>query len=202
MIKNSHKEIGSAHVAIVVILVILLIGALGFIFWQNYTAKNAQQPSTAQTVTDNEDTSSQSERYAVLEDWDVKFKLDDHLKGAAIVQYKQKEQGQDGREYYLLNTDRGEKAAQKACPSLSDPTGLGLYRSIDKPSANAEGQLLEANGKLLNNTAINGHYYVLVSLGWMCPSVDGASQSANEHVDTQSDNEALLASLLTLQPAR
>jgi len=37
MIKNSLRQRGSAHVAIIVILVVAVIGLLGFVFWQNFT---------------------------------------------------------------------------------------------------------------------------------------------------------------------
>lgn len=192
MIINSHKQTGSAHVAIVAILVILLIGALGFIFWQNYITKNEQQPSTVQVATGNskkdEGVLVQDERYSVLEDWGVRFKLDKRLEATEVVQYKQNEQVEDGKAYYLLNTERGKVAAQKACPSSSSPTGLGLYRFTDKSSINSEGELL-------NDTAVNGYYYVLVTFGWTCQSGDRSNQ-----VDVQSDNEALRASLQTVEP--
>lgn len=47
MIKTSLNQKGSAHVVIIVILVVALIGALGFVFWQNFmkndTASNADK---------------------------------------------------------------------------------------------------------------------------------------------------------------
>jgi hypothetical protein len=36
MIKASPKQTGSVHVAIIVVLVLTLIGILGFVFWQNF----------------------------------------------------------------------------------------------------------------------------------------------------------------------
>jgi type II secretory pathway pseudopilin PulG len=50
MIKNSSKQTGSAHVVIIVILVIALLGTLGFVFWQNFINKDsATQDSTTNT---------------------------------------------------------------------------------------------------------------------------------------------------------
>lgn len=42
MIKISSKQTGSTHVVIIIILVLVLIGALGFVFWRNFmqTPKN------------------------------------------------------------------------------------------------------------------------------------------------------------------
>jgi len=42
MIKNSLRQKGSAHVVIIVILVLALIGALGFAFWQNYISNDGK----------------------------------------------------------------------------------------------------------------------------------------------------------------
>lgn len=47
MIKNSSTQKGSAHV-IIVILVVALLGTLGFIFWQNFIHK---EPVTTKTET-------------------------------------------------------------------------------------------------------------------------------------------------------
>jgi uncharacterized protein YpmB len=49
MIKNSSKQMGSAHVVIIVILVVALIGALGFIFWKNFATKESENNSVKKT---------------------------------------------------------------------------------------------------------------------------------------------------------
>ena len=46
MIKNSHKQTGSAQLIIVIILAVLLVGALGYIFWQNFIDKGTQDPGS------------------------------------------------------------------------------------------------------------------------------------------------------------
>lgn len=205
MIKNTYKQTGSAHVAIIAILIVALIGALGFIFWQKYTEKNAETRSTAQTATANQKddsaTSTQADRYTTLEDWGVKFKADDSLKATTIVQYKQKEQGKDGRDYYLINTERSEQAAKKNCPSLSDPTGLAVYRFQDKPAANSDGQLLELEGTLLNSAAVNGYYYVSTQLGFTCPGGQSTQASDND-IDSATEVGSIVASLRTIQSVK
>jgi len=47
-----NKQQGSAHVIVVVILVVALLGALGFIFWQNFLKKDevAKQSETTKTT--------------------------------------------------------------------------------------------------------------------------------------------------------
>ena len=41
MIKNSQRQTGSAHVVIIIILVITVLGLLGFVFWQNFLNKES-----------------------------------------------------------------------------------------------------------------------------------------------------------------
>lgn len=45
---NQSKQDGDAHIAIVLILVVVLIGTLGFVFWQNFVKKDPAT-DTAQT---------------------------------------------------------------------------------------------------------------------------------------------------------
>lgn len=51
---HTHKQRGSTHLVLVVILVLALLGALGFIFWQNFVQKNGtnvnQNESVSQTT--------------------------------------------------------------------------------------------------------------------------------------------------------
>lgn len=55
MIKTSSKQSGSAHVIIIVILVIALLGALGFVFWKNYMNKDdAKKVETGTSVKEEE----------------------------------------------------------------------------------------------------------------------------------------------------
>jgi len=53
MIKNSLRQKGSAHVVIIVILVLALIGALGFILWQNFIKDSSRDTVVEQVETNN-----------------------------------------------------------------------------------------------------------------------------------------------------
>lgn len=76
MIKNFSSQKGSAHVIIIVGLIILLIGALGFIFWQNFLnhdADNASKRTVTSTnagkeTAQNEKTKSE---YLTVKEWAV-----------------------------------------------------------------------------------------------------------------------------------
>jgi len=47
---KSRNQSGSAHVVIIIVLVVVLIGALGFIFWQNFIKTDQPTANTSQTV--------------------------------------------------------------------------------------------------------------------------------------------------------
>ena len=53
VIKKQSQD-GSAHLILVIVLVIALIGSLGFIFWQNYTQKQDMTASPTEITTPTE----------------------------------------------------------------------------------------------------------------------------------------------------
>ena len=46
---NQQKQTGSAHVVVIVVLIIALVGALGFVFWQNFVNKYHDTEQTHST---------------------------------------------------------------------------------------------------------------------------------------------------------
>ena len=50
MIKDSSHQKGSAHV-VIIILIVALLGALGFVFWQNFMNKDSKETPIKQTTT-------------------------------------------------------------------------------------------------------------------------------------------------------
>jgi len=78
--KFQIKEQGStAHIAIVVILVAALLGALGFIFWQNFVNKTSQDSSTNTSATSsNTDSSTAS---IDISEWGLKGTYDKDVLG-------------------------------------------------------------------------------------------------------------------------
>lgn len=70
---KSRNQTGNAHVVIIIILVVALVGALGFVFWQNFMNKSATN-TTAETTQQQETTSAtkaDSKTLAVTE-WNIK----------------------------------------------------------------------------------------------------------------------------------
>jgi hypothetical protein len=72
MIKNSSTQTGSAHVVIIIILVIALVGALGFVFWKNFSPSQ-EQP---EEQTSSSDQPIRQSGLVVLEDGDMNKYVD------------------------------------------------------------------------------------------------------------------------------
>jgi len=56
MLKYSQKQGGSVHVFIVISLIVVLLGALGFVFWQNFVNNGSNEVSSVDTTTQTETT--------------------------------------------------------------------------------------------------------------------------------------------------
>lgn len=65
MIKNSQRQNGSAHIVIIIVLVVALIGALGYIFWQNFISKGSNTEHTTVTTESLEDSSDSTFKSSV-----------------------------------------------------------------------------------------------------------------------------------------
>jgi hypothetical protein len=153
MIRNSRKQTGSAHIVIVVILVSVLLGLLGFVFWQNFiapSARNAEQSTVNQqeTKSEIESESDLNEGYFVLDDWSIKFKIPEGLTG--IKYYKV------GDSYELTTSrveDLGGDCRELAVDEVPGAMRLGGISRSSEPT-NSEYVL-----KLNHSEPINGYYY-------------------------------------------
>jgi len=85
MIKDFQKQSGSAHVIIIIILILALLGTLGFIFWQNFikpdsavanTGKGQREDITTQKAIEEKGSTSvePSKNYAYVDG--VSFNVD------------------------------------------------------------------------------------------------------------------------------
>lgn len=82
------KQSGSAHVIIVIVLVIALLGSLGFIFWQNFAAKDSDTKSDEKQTIKQEDKKKEvsseeaetTKKAEVIEEDDYSFTVVDGFK--------------------------------------------------------------------------------------------------------------------------
>ena len=167
---KKSNQIGSAHVAIIGVLVVALLGALGYIFYQNFIQKNS--PDSSKTATSNAAASLPEQqkaiakpevvdeaKYLILDDWGVRFKLPQD--GVSVL-YK-KTTG-NGMVTYGFNTQAVD--------------ALGGYCTLDKASGGLAAVTREsaklvdyASMKPLNNNEPIGGYYYYMS-GSQAPCSD------------------------------
>ena len=124
MIKYFQKQAGSAHVVIIVVIVAAVLGALGYVFWQNFINKDTSEITndSKQTTTQSGETPANpveqpkdsTEGYLVLEDWGIKFKLPED--SGEIRYYKENVTNDNGSfDYYSFSTKRVEKLGEQSC---------------------------------------------------------------------------------------
>lgn len=106
MIKTSRNQDGSALVVTVIILVIALIGALGFVIWNNVTSKEA---------VNTQETSNTTNKVDVYEGWNTYESNENRYS----IKYPKdwialKETVQDGP--YIRNFDPATKDSQDGYP--------------------------------------------------------------------------------------
>jgi len=153
MIKNSQNQTGSAHVVVIIILLIAVLGLLGFVFWQNFIVPNVKtvdQPNLSQQEAkpESESVADLNEGYFVLDDWSIKFKIPDGLTG--IKYYKVSDS-------YELTTSRVEDLGGD-CKEPADDEVPGVIRlgGIGRKSDPVDSEYV----LMLNDgEPISGYYY-------------------------------------------
>ncbi len=81
-----NKQKGSAHAIIIICLVTALIGALGFIFWQNFVTKNDDKVSVSEDVSKKKSPStSENEQPKQDQEYTTKQKISEWMSGSSSV---------------------------------------------------------------------------------------------------------------------
>jgi len=184
MIKHFSKQTGSTHVIIIVILVVALLGTLGFVFWQNIiNKKSAEMSSDSKQATNQpaEKVKDTDKGYLVLKDWNIKFKL--LANSNAITYYKKQAEPNDKgvEEYYEFSTKRVEAIGGQCV----EPNTLGQVirnGSISRTKVKREGEIVSGSA-VNNNEPIAGYYYYISG---------GQSTCANEGVDIQTQDRDMI----------
>ena len=162
-----NKEQGSAHIVVVAVLAVALVGALGYIFWNNFLQPKSEIKNVADTSASTTASPSVSpspkpdDNTVVLSDWKVKFKTPDSLKDTSV---KYSQQTKNGVTNYGFTTARIE-ALGGDCVTQPYGKTLILSRSTKAPTG-MDGYTL------INQTAINGYYYTYAAT---IPQCSGSS---------------------------
>lgn len=166
-----QSQSGSAHLIVIILLVVALIGALGFVYYQNFMQQK-DITTLADDTTINKD-------YIVLDDWNVKFKLPTNL-GSNVITY-QKATNSNSEDYYKFSTER-VSALGGDCTSLN-----WLYRMVDPIEPDASPPILA--GKF------GGYYYYAYNRQEICSE----DSNINGNIQFQ-DINMLKAFLTTIEP--
>ncbi|MEI6850888.1 MAG: hypothetical protein WCK26_02900 [Candidatus Saccharibacteria bacterium] len=157
---KQQKQSGFAHLVIIIVLAVALVGTLGFVFYQNVIQKkdNVVKTDGSSKDADKNNKSSDDDNdavvdpnkgYLVLDDWGVKFKSPSNL-GDNQITYR-KDTMEYWGEYYGFSTKRLDALSQTSAVELyrlTDPIGEapsapslagvfgGYYYYIRKPQQN------------------------------------------------------------------
>jgi hypothetical protein len=147
MIKNSSKQVGSAHLIIITIIVLAILGALGFVFWNNFAKKSPTNTSNESTKTDKptQDTQPAAKKLK-LDDWSVAFTVPTDLSVKDVYYYKA--HVGEGPDYYGFTTNR-VRAEGGYCDNQVTGNLLTLTRNSSKTG----------EGTLINTEPIGGYYF-------------------------------------------
>lgn len=152
---------GDATALVIIGLAVALVGALGYIFWQNTLDKGSGNDVHLSQADSKEEATKQDTKveedpnkgYVVLPDWDVRFKTP----SGGIVFAKNKE----GYNSYGLTTKRVTELDDKC--SVENHPLVTIERDIsDSPRF----------GTLVNSEAIDGYYYF-----WLAPGAGPCSEN-------------------------
>lgn len=187
---NKHNQNGSAHVIAVSLLTVALLGALGWIFWQNFLQPKPEQQSAKNTGSSQQVSPSpkiQADTLA-LSEWKVRFTITGELKQAGIE--AQKETGpttlEDGSEgtytHYYVTTSRQRAFGQLTSENVDKLCDAGSGVTVVQ-SKNLE----DENDRQLTAKPIGGFYY-----RWSIPSAGGCDGP---------DTKAIVSALKSLEVA-
>jgi len=142
-VNKKQSQSGSSHLVIIIVLVVALLGALGYVFYLNFMQpKSTPAPTPAVAVVSTPTETNAG--YLVLDDWDVKFKLLADL-GSNEITYQRVEDSY-GQDMYQFSTERAS-ALGGDCNNL-----VRILRSV---SSTADGPEIPV--------AKIGSYYYFVS---------------------------------------
>lgn len=155
--KQNKYQSGSGHIVIIIALVVVLLGALGFIFWQNFMqSKPNEKSNNTTTIT----TLNLNDGYLVLEDWNVKIKYPTDL-GSNVITY---EKGSDG-DYYDFSTER-VSALGGNCANL-----VRLVRQTESTVPDTSG--------LIQVAQVGEYYYFINGPQTACSELDAGDTHIN-----------------------
>lgn len=194
MIKNSPKQTGSVHIVVIVALIVVVLGALGFVWWNNFHTKPVAKSSQSQASNSGTSTTQQPNTNApstlTLVDWKVKFTLASSLKDTEVKYFKRTSNDNPPRTYYAFTTSRIQDLGGKCTGQPFGDTVI-LTRESDKP-------IITPDSELINQTPVDGYYYTLSSPIASCSGFDEKGQMREPSKIETNDRATLNISIKSL----
>jgi hypothetical protein len=170
---------GSAHVTIIIGLVIALVGALGFVYWQNFIYKEPAVTKSNHVVVDNPGTGNETqpnlhEGYTLLEDWSVRFP-------SGSMKYELEKGSDSVSEYYMVRNEDVKKACGRTEASVAS---IIRYESDVRISEGIH-EGMTAREAFANSSAkvvISKYTYVFAGPQSVCSDDDEANEVLSKNV--------------------
>lgn len=158
------QQKGSSHVIIIIGLVVALIGALGFVFWQNFIYKEP-------VATDNDKVAVKEEKVAgddtdisglLIDEWKIEIPVDSSYTVSKFHRSDEENGKNQYTVYAVSNNAIGKEARSLECPD--DKLG-DIIRTTD----------FQQGDPRIRTEKIAGYYYLYAPRSELaCAGVDGA----------------------------
>jgi len=173
--KSTYSERGSAHLVLIIVLVIAVLGLLGFVFWQNFANQPAEQSETNQSVTNestNEDAPDPAASFdtpLAVDEWGV---VGDVGNIGAVSYAISNSEGTSGS---LVLSVEGLDCGQSANGpgSILRLSATQLYPSAFESSTAEEVYTSSSEG----STQIGDYYYFYIAPNAVCVDENGADRT-------------------------
>lgn len=133
MKQHINSQGGSLHVVMTIILVVALLAALGFIFWQNFMQEDAKQPATYLDNIKQQDETGAT--YLKIKEWGVELPLTDEIDDATYVVKPADWEGAENVEVAELSTkllDETDPVCEDRTPDNITYSMVGPFQSIER----------------------------------------------------------------------
>lgn len=189
MIKYSHSQ-GFAHAFLVIGLIVALLGALGFIFWQNFI-HNETTVTKTETVTKpaSEPEVDENKDYVVLQDWGIKFKRPAGRDDIKVYKLPAESNDMGFEDKYQFTTKRVEDFGEQ-CADSADGKAIRLA-TLDR-TRTYSGEVTPGSVHLNDSKPFNGYYYFVSPAQSYCTTTDDPAGEAIQMEDRKLINEMLL----------
>jgi hypothetical protein len=197
---SKRNQIGSVHVAILSAVVLIIVGAAGYLFWNNFIA-NEKSDSTkevsksSKTNVSPSPTPTTDASKLTLSDWKITFSIPDTLKDTSIKYYERRSNDNPSVAYYAFTTKRiQDLGGQCASQTFGDTVILNRF-SEDQPAY--------PDSYWVSPDKVDGYRYVLSGPIASCSgtTADGQATQKTSQAET-SDKESLIKLLESIKSAK